>query len=44
VWFDGAVVHGSRGNRSEASRRAIVLTYQPAGHPRWNRSDVRPAG
>jgi ectoine hydroxylase-related dioxygenase (phytanoyl-CoA dioxygenase family) len=44
VWFDGAVVHGSRGNRSRGSRRAIVLTYQPAGHPRWNRADVRVAG
>jgi ectoine hydroxylase-related dioxygenase (phytanoyl-CoA dioxygenase family) len=44
VWFDGAVVHGSRGNRSRGSRRAIVLTYQPAGHRRWNRADVRVAG
>ncbi len=41
VWFDGAIVHGSRGNKSEESRRAIILTYQPAGHPRWNRADVR---
>ena len=36
IWFHGDVVHGSRGNRSAASRRAIVLTYQPAGHPRWS--------
>jgi ectoine hydroxylase-related dioxygenase (phytanoyl-CoA dioxygenase family) len=44
IWFDGAIVHGSRGNKSGESRRAIVLTYQPAGHPRWNRAEVRPAG
>ncbi len=44
LFFDGAVVHGSRRNRSASSRRAIVLTYQPAGHPRWNRADVRSAG
>jgi hypothetical protein len=42
LFFDGAIVHGSRRNRSAGSRRAIVLTYQPAGHPRWNRDDVRP--
>ena len=36
IYFHGDVVHGSKGNGSRASRRAIVLTYQPAGHPRWN--------
>ena len=36
VFFDGSVVHGSRSNRSAQSRRAVILTYQPAGHPRWN--------
>jgi hypothetical protein len=41
VFFHGDVVHGSRSNRGDASRRAIVLTYQPAGFPRWNRSDGR---
>jgi ectoine hydroxylase-related dioxygenase (phytanoyl-CoA dioxygenase family) len=41
VFFHGDVVHGSRSNRGDASRRAIVLTYQPAGLPRWNRSDCR---
>jgi len=35
IFFDGSVVHGSRSNRGERSRRAIILTYQPAGHPRW---------
>ncbi|MCE2390342.1 MAG: phytanoyl-CoA dioxygenase family protein [Proteobacteria bacterium] len=41
VFFHGDVVHGSRSNASAASRRALVLTYQPAGLPRWNRRDVR---
>jgi len=41
VFFHGDVVHGSRGNRSKSSRRALVLTYQPADRPRWNRSDCR---
>ena len=41
IFFHGDVVHGSRSNRSAQSRRALVLTYQPAGHPRWNRADVR---
>lgn len=40
VFFHGDVVHGSRSNRSEQSRRAVVLTYQPAGHPRWNRGEA----
>lgn len=42
IFFDGYVVHGSRGNRAQASRRALVLTYQPAGYRRWNQEDVRP--
>ncbi len=36
VFFHGDIVHGSRSNRTNESRRAVVLTYQPAGHPRWN--------
>ena len=39
IFFHGNVVHGSRSNRSSQSRRAVVLTYQPAGHPRWNRGE-----
>jgi len=41
IFFDGHVVHGSKGNRSAADRRALVLTYQPSGHARWNRPDER---
>lgn len=44
IYFDGWVVHGSRPNRSPRSRRAIVLTYQPAGLPRWNREQVHEIG
>jgi len=42
LYFDGNVVHGSQTNRTQSSRRAIVLTYQPAGHPRWNHPQIRP--
>ncbi|MBW2279759.1 MAG: phytanoyl-CoA dioxygenase family protein [Deltaproteobacteria bacterium] len=39
VFFHGDVVHGSQTNRTAESRRAVVLTYQPEGHPRWNRGE-----
>jgi ectoine hydroxylase-related dioxygenase (phytanoyl-CoA dioxygenase family) len=42
IYFDGYVVHGSRGNRSRASRRAMVITYQAGQRPRWNHEDMRP--
>ncbi len=42
IFFDGNVVHGSQTNRSDTSRRALVLTYQPRGHPLWNRDVTRP--
>lgn len=32
VFFSPHTVHGSEPNRSDARRRAIVLTYQPGGH------------
>src|SRR5262249_50441313 len=41
IFFHGDVVHGSKVNRSSASRRAFVLTYQPAGHPQFRRPGVR---
>ncbi|HXZ84274.1 MAG TPA: phytanoyl-CoA dioxygenase family protein, partial [Myxococcota bacterium] len=41
IFFHGDVVHGSQGNRSGGSRRAFVLTYQPAGHPQFRRPGVR---
>ncbi len=42
IYFQGHLVHGSQRNRSAASRRAIVLTYQPAGHPLWREEAERP--
>lgn len=42
IYFQGHLVHGSQTNRSSASRRAIVLTYQPAGHPLWREEAERP--
>lgn len=42
VFFHGDVIHGSQTNRSAQSRRALVLTYQPADLPRWQRNDTRP--
>ena len=42
VYFHGDIVHGSQVNRSEVERRLLLLTYQPAGLPRWQRKDVRP--
>jgi ectoine hydroxylase len=35
IFFDPYLVHGSRGNRSRDSRRALVLTYQPPDLPRF---------
>jgi ectoine hydroxylase-related dioxygenase (phytanoyl-CoA dioxygenase family) len=32
TFFSPHTVHGSQPNRSSASRRALVLTYQPGGH------------
>ncbi len=41
VVFDAHMVHGSEPNHSDRSRRAIVLTYQPADHPMFKLSGTR---
>jgi phytanoyl-CoA hydroxylase len=41
IFFHPYLVHGSRGNRSEQSRRALVLTYQPPELPLWNCTHAR---
>ena len=41
VVFDSHMVHGSEPNLSDRSRRAIVLTYQPADHPMFKFSGIR---
>jgi ectoine hydroxylase-related dioxygenase (phytanoyl-CoA dioxygenase family) len=33
LFFSPHIVHGSLPNHSDRQRRALVLTYQPAGHP-----------
>ena len=44
VFFSPHTVHGSQPNRSERPRRAMVLTYQPAGHKMFKRDVTRNAG
>ena len=48
IFFDPHTIHGSLPNRSEAPRRAIVITYQPAGFPALKSGSIRnvsaPAG
>jgi ectoine hydroxylase-related dioxygenase (phytanoyl-CoA dioxygenase family) len=41
VFFDPHIVHGSGPNTSEAPRRALILTYQPAGHPTLKSRQIR---
>jgi phytanoyl-CoA hydroxylase len=42
IFFNGDVVHGSRSNQTGSSRRAFVLTYQPAGFAQFRRPGSRP--
>ena len=44
VFFSPHSVHGSLPNRSERPRRALVLTYQPAGLRLFKADQVRNAG
>ena len=44
VFFNPHTVHGSEENRSERRRRALVLTYQPAGHRMFKVDAVREVG
>ena len=41
VFFSPHSVHGSLPNRSDRPRRALVMTYQPAGHPMLKSGLVR---
>lgn len=41
IFFDPHTVHGSEPNLSDAPRRAIVITYQPAGFPALKSGRVR---
>jgi ectoine hydroxylase-related dioxygenase (phytanoyl-CoA dioxygenase family) len=44
LFFSPHTVHGSQPNRSRLARRALVLTYQPAGHRMFKLDAVREAG
>jgi ectoine hydroxylase len=44
LFFSPHTVHGSAPNRSERPRRALVLTYQPAGHRMFKLPRERRAG
>lgn len=44
VFFSPHTVHGSEPNRSDEPRRAIVLTYQPAGKRMFKQDRVRNCG
>jgi ectoine hydroxylase-related dioxygenase (phytanoyl-CoA dioxygenase family) len=44
VFFSPHTVHGSEPNQSDAPRRAIVLTYQPAGLRMFKADRVRDCG
>lgn len=42
VFFDPHIVHGSGENSGESPRRAIIITYQPAGFAALKSGQVRP--
>jgi len=44
VFFSPHTVHGSEPNASDTQRRALVITYQPAGHAMFKVPKVREAG
>jgi hypothetical protein len=44
LFFSPHTVHGSEPNASGLPRRALVLTYQPAGHPMFKIPEAREAG
>jgi ectoine hydroxylase len=44
LFFSPHVVHGSPPNRSDRPRRALIMTYQPAGNRMLKLPRVRNAG
>jgi ectoine hydroxylase-related dioxygenase (phytanoyl-CoA dioxygenase family) len=44
LFFSAHTVHGSEPNDSDRVRRALVITYQPAGHAQFKGAGVRDAG
>jgi hypothetical protein len=43
LFFSPHTVHGSEPNRSDRQRRALVITYQPAGHDQFKAPGAREA-
>jgi hypothetical protein len=41
IFFNPHTIHGSLPNKSDMPRRAIILTYQPAGFPQLKSGEVR---
>jgi phytanoyl-CoA hydroxylase len=41
IFFSPHVIHGSQPNHTDTSRRAIIITYQPANHPMLKTGEVR---
>lgn len=41
IFFDPHSVHGSGPNTSATPRRALIITYQPAGHPTLKSRQIR---
>ena len=44
LFFSPHMVHGSEPNRSDRARRALVITYQPAGHAQFKAPGIRETG
>ena len=44
LFFSPHAVHGSEPNRSDRARRALIYTYQPAGHRMFKLAGTRDAG
>jgi ectoine hydroxylase-related dioxygenase (phytanoyl-CoA dioxygenase family) len=42
LFFHAHIIHGSKTNHAQDSRRAIILTYQPDTHPMWKSQGSRP--
>ena len=42
IFFHCHVIHGSMGNKTNESRRAMVITYQPEGFDHWKLKRARP--
>jgi ectoine hydroxylase-related dioxygenase (phytanoyl-CoA dioxygenase family) len=40
IFFDPHLIHGSGENKSSNSRRAMILTFQPAGHPSLKSGEI----